>query len=95
MDQNSILNKLPLIFRYEDAKELAGHIVNRRSIVLIGIKRVGIGSFLSFFINRKDVIGAFIQDPQNYLFIHRWINHICSPPSFIIQNSKGKSQNYN
>jgi len=69
MDQNSILNKLPLIFRYEDAKELAGHIVNRRSIVLIGIKRVGIGSFLSFFINRKDVIGAFIQDPQNYLFI--------------------------
>jgi hypothetical protein len=69
MDQNLILNKLPLIFRYEEAKELGSHIINRRSIVLIGIKRVGIGSFLSFFIHRKDVINAYIQDPQHYLFI--------------------------
>jgi hypothetical protein len=76
MEYNTVLNKIPLIFRYEDAKELGSHIANRRSIVLIGMKRVGIGNFLSFFINRKDVIDAYIPESQHYLFIPADMNDL-------------------
>lgn len=69
MDKTSVLYRQPLIFRYQDAKDLAGHISNRRSIVLIGITRVGIGNFLSFFINRKDVVQNYFQEPDKHLFI--------------------------
>lgn len=76
MNKNSVLGKLPLIYRYEDAKELAGHITNHRPIVLIGITRVGIGSFLSYFINRKDVVDNYFADPQKQIFIPVSLNDL-------------------
>jgi hypothetical protein len=38
-------------------------------VVLIGIKRVGIGNFLRFFINRKDVVDNYVNDSRKHLFI--------------------------
>jgi len=69
MKQNAITTNFPLIFRYEDAKELGSHLSSHHSVVLIGIKRVGISSFLRFFINREDVIKNYINDSKEHLFI--------------------------
>jgi len=69
MDQNSIVTSFPLIFRYEDAKELGSHIGSLHSVVLIGIKRVGISNFLRFFISREDVVKNYVSDSQKHMFI--------------------------
>ena len=69
MEQPSIITQLPLIFRYEDAKELGSHLSNHHSVVLLGIKRVGISIFLRFFTNRDDVIKNYINDSRKHLFI--------------------------
>lgn len=69
MEQNPIIANFPLIFRYEDAKELGSHLNNRHSVVLIGIKRVGISNFLRFFINRADVAKNYVSDSEKRMFI--------------------------
>jgi hypothetical protein len=69
MEQNPIIANFPLIFRYEDAKELGSHLSNRHSVVLLGIKRVGISNFLRFFISREDVIRNYLTDSEKRLFI--------------------------
>jgi hypothetical protein len=69
MQVSPIITKFPLIFRYEDAKELGSHLSSHRSVVLLGIKRVGISNFLRFFINRKDVIENYVNDSKKHLFI--------------------------
>ena len=69
MAEFSITAQFPLIFRYEDAKELGNHLSNHHSVVLIGIKRVGISNFLRFFINRQDVTSNYLNDSKKHLFI--------------------------
>lgn len=69
MDQSSIVTNFPLIFRYEDAKELGNHLGSLHSVVLIGIKRVGISNFLRFFINRSDVAQNYVNDSKQHIFI--------------------------
>jgi DNA-binding winged helix-turn-helix (wHTH) protein len=69
MEQSPTITKLPLIFRYEDAKELGNHLSNHHSVVLLGIKRVGISIFLRFFTNREDVVKNYINDSKKHLFI--------------------------
>ena len=69
MQESPIIAKFPLIFRYEDAKELGDQLSSHHSVVLIGIKRVGISNFLRFFINRKDVIENYVNDSKKHLFI--------------------------
>lgn len=59
----------PLYFRKEDALRLGRDIRNRHSVVLIGMKRVGISNFLRFFIYNKAASKTYIQDEKNYLFI--------------------------
>jgi hypothetical protein len=69
MEQNPVIANFPLIFRYEDAKELGSHLNNRHSVVLLGIKRVGISNFLRFFISRDDVAKNYLGDSEKRLFI--------------------------
>ena len=76
MEQNSIITNFPLIFRYEDAKELGNHLSSDHSVVLIGIKRVGISNFLRFFINRDDVVKNYVNDSKKHMFISVNLNDL-------------------
>lgn len=64
-----IEREYPLEFRSEDAKNLGEHIKNRHSVLLIGMKRVGISNFLRFFIYHKEIAKTYINDRQNHLFV--------------------------
>jgi hypothetical protein len=55
MNPNAIEASYPTNFRSDDAKILEEHIKSRRSVVLIGMKRVGISNFLRFFLYHADI----------------------------------------
>ncbi len=59
----------PVSFREQDSKILGKHLKDRNSVVLIGIKRVGISNFLRFFLNHKDIAKTYIGDGNSHLFI--------------------------
>ena len=59
----------PLIFRKRDSEGLGNHIKNRHSVVLIGMKRVGISNFLRFFLYREGIKEEYIGDDKRHLFI--------------------------
>lgn len=59
----------PLDFRQKDAASLGIHIRNRHSVVLVGMKRVGISNFLRFFLNKEGVKEQYIADKKDHLFI--------------------------
>ncbi len=58
----------PITFRQEDSEKLGQLLKNRRSVVLVGMKRVGISNFLRFFLNHKEIKEHYIKD-TNHLFI--------------------------
>ena len=58
----------PLSFRSADAKKLGKHLSHHESVVLIGMKRVGISNFLRFFLYHKDIQKTYIKNGKN-LFI--------------------------
>ena len=58
----------PITFRQEDAERLGSLLKNRRSVVLVGMKRVGISNFLRFFLNHKDIEQKYIKE-KGHLFI--------------------------
>ncbi len=59
----------PLTFRRKDSENLGAYIKNRRSVVLIGMKRVGISNFLRFFLYKQGIKEEYIKDQKNHLFI--------------------------
>ncbi len=59
----------PLSFRKKDAESLGLYIKNRNSVVLVGMKRVGISNFLRFFLNKQGIAKRYIGDNKNHLFI--------------------------
>lgn len=59
----------PLSFRKIDAEHLGEHLKNRHSVVLVGMKRVGISNFLRFFLYHKDISKTYINDGKSHLFI--------------------------
>ena len=65
MDNGVIEASYPITFRQNEARVLGEHLKNRHSVVLIGMKRVGISNFLRFFLNQfKQGIGdRLIGDP--------------------------------
>lgn len=68
--ENSVVEaQYPIIFRQDLAYTLGQHIKNRRSVVLIGMKRVGISNFLRFFIHHKNIVDTYIDGSKNHLFI--------------------------
>jgi hypothetical protein len=69
MENGIIEASYPITFRKEDAASLGAHLKNRHSVVLIGMKRVGISNFLRFFLNHKDIAKTYIGDGNSHLFI--------------------------
>lgn len=59
----------PLSFRKRDSEFLGNHIKNRHSVVLVGMKRVGISNFLRFFLYKEGIKEEYIKDEKNHLFI--------------------------
>lgn len=53
MESRPIEATYPATFRTEDAENLSNLLRNRRSVVLVGMKRVGISNFLRFFLSHK------------------------------------------
>jgi len=69
MSSSIIESTYPLSFRQKDALVLGEHIKNGHSVVLVGMKRVGISNFLRFFLYHKDISKTYINDGKNHLFI--------------------------
>lgn len=68
--ENGIIEAFyPITFRKDDAASLGAHLKDRHSVVLIGMKRVGISNFLRFFLNHKDIAKTYIGDGSSHLFI--------------------------
>lgn len=59
----------PLTFRKKDSENLGDHLRNRHSVVLVGMKRVGISNFLRFFLYKDGIAKEYIKDSKNHLFI--------------------------
>jgi len=57
----------PNNFRLKDTKTLAQHILDHSSVVLVGMKRVGISNFLRFFLNNTAVSEQYFRN-SNLLF---------------------------
>lgn len=68
MENGVIEAAYPISFRKDDAKRLGQHLKRRNSVVLIGMKRVGISNFLRFFLNHKEIAKKYI-DGNSHLFI--------------------------
>lgn len=68
MNSHIVEKQYPIDFRQDDAQKLGNLLKNRRSVVLVGMKRVGISNFLRFFLNHKDINATYIKEP-GHLFI--------------------------
>lgn len=67
---NTVLESYyPLTFREQISEILGKHLKNRQSVIMIGMRRVGISNFLRFFLNHEEVIGRFIHDSRKHIFI--------------------------
>ncbi len=81
--ENKILEaSYPISFRSEDAEILGEHLKKRHSVVLIGMKRVGIFNFLKFFIYHPKASKTYIQDNQKHLFISVDLNDLVEKEIF-------------
>ncbi len=76
MPHKIIEEEYPLDFRKEEALELGKHLKYRHSVVLVGMKKVGISNFLRFFLNNKDIPGTYIKDYKKHLFISIDLNDL-------------------
>ncbi len=59
----------PVAFRADDAATLGQHIKQHNSVVIIGMKRVGISNFLRFFLYHPQIDAEYIKNGQKPLFI--------------------------
>lgn len=66
----------PLSFRSTSAKALGGHLQNRHSVQMIGMKRVGISNFLRFFLYHKDIKSTYLPQDGKQLFIPVDLNNL-------------------
>lgn len=66
----------PSSFRQKEASELDKHIKNHHSVVLIGMKRVGISNFLRFFLNHEKIADTYIQDEIKPIFVQVDLNDL-------------------
>lgn len=69
MESSIIETAYPITFRENDAQKLGRHLRDRHSVMLIGMRRVGISNFLRFFLYHKDIVKTYINDGNNHLFI--------------------------
>lgn len=78
MLSNVIQSSYPLSFRAQDAKRLGQLLKDRRLVVLIGMRKVGISNFLRFFINHQGVIEKYLTpaSSEQHLFIQVDLNDL-------------------
>lgn len=76
MESPIIETGYPLTFRQDDARKLGAHLKDRHSVMLIGIRRVGISNFLRFFLYHKDIAKTYINDGNKHLFISVDLNDL-------------------
>ncbi len=69
MAQDLLAIKYPLSFQENNARTLAEYLNGRHSIVLLGIKRVGIGNFLRFFLKQPEVYKTYVNNWEKHIFI--------------------------
>lgn len=69
MEISVVEQSYPRSFHKKEASELGNYLKSRQSVVLIGMRRVGISNFLRFFLNHKDISETYIKDGKNHLFI--------------------------
>lgn len=67
MNPNLIEQSYPIEFRKEEAQNLGNHIKNRRSVVLTGMKRVGISNFLRFFLYHDGITNKYLDDKKYFI----------------------------
>lgn len=68
--ENSIIEaSYPIDFRGNIALQLGQYLKSRQSVVLIGMKRVGISNFLRFFIHHNNIIKTYISSSEKHLFV--------------------------
>ncbi len=65
----------PITFREADAQALGQHLLQHNSVSFIGMKRVGIGNFLRFFLNHPQINSAYLQN-GHHLFIVVDLNNL-------------------
>ncbi len=67
MNPNLVEQGYPIDFRKEEAQNLGNHIKNRRSVVLTGMKRVGISNFLRFFLYHGGISKKYLDDKKYFI----------------------------
>lgn len=67
MNPNLIEQSYPVDFRHDEAQNLGNHIKNRRSVVLTGMKRVGISNFLRFFLYHDGITKKYLDDKKYFI----------------------------
>lgn len=82
MENEIIESSYPITFRKKDAEILGGHLKIRHSVVLIGMKRVGISNFLRFFLNHKDIAKTYIDKDSIHLFVRVDLNDLVEREAF-------------
>lgn len=76
MENGIIEATYTIAFRKKDAVALGQLLKDRNSVVLIGMKRVGISNFLRFFLYHKDIAKTYISDGNSHLFIKVDLNDL-------------------
>lgn len=66
----------PITFRRNEATSLGQYIKQQKSVVLIGMKRVGVSNFLRFFINHPDIVSTYIKSETPQLFVQVDLNDL-------------------
>src|SRR3989344_5262376 len=69
MENGVVEGNYPISFRKDDCLTLGKDLDHRRSVVLIGMKRVGISNFLRFFLNNENVAKTYIGGKETHVFI--------------------------
>jgi DNA-binding winged helix-turn-helix (wHTH) protein len=69
MIKNIVEAKYPINFRENESEELGQHLRNNHSVEIYGMKRVGIGNFLNFFIHHPKINKTYVQQSKIRLFI--------------------------
>ncbi len=82
MENAAIENSYPITFRRNTSAQLGNHLKSRHSVVLIGMKRVGISNFLRFFLNHKDIADIYLDKSRKHLFIPVDLNDLVEREMF-------------
>lgn len=76
MKQQMLEANYPVTFREDTAKKMGEYLEHQQSVELVGMKRVGINSFLRFFLFHEGIQKKYMPDDGRQLFILIDLNHL-------------------